>query len=365
LGVSSNATNYKVAYSFKAGADGSVPYAGLIDVAGALYGTTVSGGAAGDGTVFKFVPGGRESVVYSFKGGTDGANPLASLLDVNGTLYGTTSSGGTNGDGTVFKVDASSGVESVVYSFKGGTDGANPESGLVSVNGELYGTTTAGGTSNNGTIFKVDPSGKEIVVYRFGGGSDGLAPAATLIDVKGELYGTTSGSYSSGTADTVFKVSLAGKETPLYHFSFGLDGENASLLDVGGELYGTTDGGGSSDDGSVFKLSTAGVETTIYSFTQPPDGAEPLAGLIEVNDAFYGTTVQGGNAKGCANEFFAGCGTIFTVSPSGVETVLHEFEPTNDGEGPTAPLLNVGGTLYGTTTAGGASGNGTIFSLTL
>jgi uncharacterized repeat protein (TIGR03803 family) len=172
-----------------------------------LYGTTETGGASGDGTVFEISTAGKERVIYSFTGKPDGASPQASLISVNGALYGTTTAGGTSNYGTVFEISRS-GKERVVYSFKGGTDGANPAASLINVNGTLYGTTTAGGgASGSGTVFSVNRWGKETVLYGFKGGTDGAVPSASLIDVNGTLYGTTFLGGSSGFG-TVFKLPL-------------------------------------------------------------------------------------------------------------------------------------------------------------
>jgi len=161
----------------------------LLDVGGTLYGTTYWGGATDNGTVFSVTPSGAESVIYSFKGGSDGGNPSAGLISVGGTLYGTTYGNPAIGNGTVFSVTPS-GTETVLYSFKGGSDGAGPRAGLLEFNGLLYGTTLGGG-NGNGTVFNVTLAGTETVVHSFQGGSDGKDPQAALINVHGTLYGTT------------------------------------------------------------------------------------------------------------------------------------------------------------------------------
>jgi uncharacterized repeat protein (TIGR03803 family) len=352
---------YSVLYSFKDGSgDGANPYAGLINVNGTFYGTTPAGGANGDGTVFSMTTSGMETVLYRFKGGRDGAQPWAGLLNVNGTLYGTTAGGGANNDGTVFSITPS-GKEKVLHSF-GLTDGHNPVAGLLNVNGTLYGTTTGGGANNDGTVFSITPSGKEIRLYSFGGIGDGAKPWAGLVNVKGTLYGTTyvGGAYNVGT---VFAITKSFTETVLHSFKGSEDGAypEAGLLNVKGTLYGTTTsyGGGV---GAVFSVTTSGTETVLYSFkgSKLGDGGVPYAGLIDVKGTLYGTTVHGGTH---------GDGTVFSMTTSGTETVLYRFKGSNHGDGdyPTAPLLNVNGTLYGTTYNGGNAGCdggcGTVFSL--
>jgi uncharacterized repeat protein (TIGR03803 family) len=352
---------YSVLYRFKgAPGDGYIPVAGLLNVKGTLYGTTFLGGANNDGIVFSITPSGEETVLYSFKGGSgDGENPYAGLLNVNGTLYGTTVSGGANGDGTVFKL-TTSGSETVLYSFKGGSgDGEDPYAGLLNVKGTLYGTTGLGGTNADGTVFSITTSGAETLLYSFKGGSaDGEDPDAGLINVNGTFYGTTQkgGAHSDGT---VFSITPSGAETLLYSFKGGSgDGEDpyAGLLNVKGTLYGTTQSGGASDDGTVFEITTSGTETVLYSFKGSSDGQYPYASLLNLKGTLYGTTGQGGGS-------YRG-GTAFAVTTSGKETVLHIFGPgSGDGENPNGGLINVKGTLYGTTEDGGVSNQGTVFSL--
>ena len=176
-----------VLHSFHSGGDGLYPEAGLIDVSGTLYGTTEVCGTHDFGAVFSVNPAtGAETVLYCFAGGTDGANPFAGLIDVKGKLYGTTANGGNSNEGTVFSVDPTSGAETVRYSFSGGTDGGIPVASLIDVKGTLYGTTKAGGTVGAGTAFSLDAAtGVETVLHSFAGGSDGTYPVASLIDVKG------------------------------------------------------------------------------------------------------------------------------------------------------------------------------------
>jgi uncharacterized repeat protein (TIGR03803 family) len=193
--------------------DGSGPNGALINVGGTLYGTTLLGGGTGCGgygcgTVFKITTGAVESVVYSFKGGTDGSYPNG-LVNVAGTLYGTNHYGGPANAGTVFKV-TTSGIESVIYSFQGGADGSYPVGTLISVGGVLYGTTQSGGPAGYGTVYNVTKKGAETVLHAFTGGSDGLCPNGSLINVGGTLVGTTvnggGSSTCAGGCGTVFQV---------------------------------------------------------------------------------------------------------------------------------------------------------------
>jgi uncharacterized repeat protein (TIGR03803 family) len=307
---------------------------------------------------------GTERVVYAFKGDKDSEYPDGSLIAVAGKLYGTTV--GSNGNrkcsdecGTVFEV-STAGTERVVYSFKGGNDGLGPLAGLIDVDGTLYGTTGYGGANDTGTVFAVSTSGTERVLHSFGtgSGSDGKYPDAGLIAVGSELYGTTDTGGAKGYG-SVFEVSTSGKERVLYSFGGGADGANpgASLIAVGGELYGTTqDVGANGTGGTVFKVSTSGTERVLHSFGSGSDGADPLASLIDVKGVLYGTTAEGGVNGG---------GTVFSISTSGMEHVLYRFKGGKDGAGPYAGLVDVNGSLYGTTSGGGggANGGGTIFDV--
>jgi len=361
-------SSYQLVYSFgRLLGDGTNPWADLLNVKGRLYGTTVGGGA-GSGTVFSVTPSGKEKVIHSFDGPGDGGYPYGTFINVNGTLYSTTAGGGTMGYGTVFSVTPS-GTETVLHSFGGSQDGSDPYAGLLNVNGTLYGVTSMGGgaycsSRGCGTVYSITTSGNETVLYSFKGGSgDGVLPTAVLVDVKGTLYGTTSRGGVNGDG-TVFSVTTSGtEETVLHSFGGSGDGETpaAGLLNVNGTLYGTTSSGGANCSsrgcGTVYSITRHGKETVLYRFKGGSgDGEYPNAVLINVNGTLYGTTTGGG---------VNGDGTVFSVTTSGTEeTVLHSFGGSGDGEVPYAGLLNVNGTLYGTTYEGGANGDGTVYSIT-
>ena len=374
VAVTAQAANFSVAHQFQGGSDGAFATAGLIRAGAAFYGTTSGGGGDGNfGTVFSLTKDGAETVLHSFQGGTDGAYPEDGLIDVGGTLYATTQNGGSvDNFGTVFSV-TTSGIETIIHVFRGGTDGAYPFAGLIDMGGTFYGTTSAGGIYGNGTVFSVTPAGTEKVVYSFLGGIDGAAPKAGLIDVGGKLYGTTSagGSYDAGT---VFSITPGAAENMIYAFHGGIDNGDGvdpvgGLVDVGGRLYGTTRAGGANNAGMVFSVTTNGRERVVYSFGRTGDnGAVPFAGLIDVAGTLYGTTYVGGIVRKCSGQ---GCGTVFSLTTTGVETVLHSFGG-GDGAYVYGGLLNERGTLYGTTLRGGAGacaigeiiGCGVVFSLT-
>ncbi len=185
------AASEAVVYSFKGGSDGANPSASLVSMGGILYGTTRYGGS-GFGTVFSINPAtGAEAVAYSFTGGSDGGTPLAELINVGGALYGTTAAGGKFGKGAVYSVDPATGAEAVVHSFAGRADGAGPTAALINVSGLLYGTTSIGGASSKGTVFAVTPTtGAITVLHSFAGGADGADPNAALIEAGSTIYGT-------------------------------------------------------------------------------------------------------------------------------------------------------------------------------
>jgi uncharacterized repeat protein (TIGR03803 family) len=395
--------------------DGAYPQAGVVfDAAGNLYGTTDNGGPAGNGTVFKLTPprsgvgNWTETILYIFCTGgypcPDGANPMAGLIfDSAGALYGTTGSGGTDANcGTVFKLTpaARSGgpwTEHVLYSFGSQSgDGCGPRADLIfDSSGALYGTTENGGANDAGTVFKLIPptttggNWTETVLYTFcpaGSPCDGSRPLAGLIvDKPGNLYGTTIEGGSSG-AGIVFKLirpaSANGVWTPQVLYNFCrlqncADGENPQAgltFDAAGNLYGTTSLGGNGGGGTIFKLmppaSSGGswTESVLYNFcTQQncADGGLPLAGLTSDGAGnLYGTTAFGGvtSAVCDANQY---CGTVFKLARNGTFSVLHSFTRTgNDGAAPLAGVVvGPGNALYGTTANGGSANFGTVFKL--
>jgi uncharacterized repeat protein (TIGR03803 family) len=368
-----NVDTESVIYSFAGGSDGSHPTNGnLTNLASTLYGTTETGGASDEGMVFASTTSGAESVLYAFKGfadGMDGSNPFAGLTNVGGTLYGTTIEGGGSNTGSIFMI-TTSGTYGQVYSFGNSGDGEYPVAGLTKVGSTLYGTTESGGANNFGTVFKIKcrrGSCTESVLHSFGSGSDGQDPLAGLTNVGGTLYGTTNNGGASNDG-TVFAITTSGAESVLHSFAGGSDGAfpaYAGLTKVGSTLYGTTRQGGASNEGTVFAITTSGAESVIHSFAGGSDGLLPYGGeLLKAGGTLYGATEYGGDL-GCRSSGH-GCGTIFSVSvKSGAEAVVYAFEGGSDGANPQAGLTNVGGTLYGTTYEGGANNLGTVFSLSL
>lgn len=356
-----------VVYSFGNGTDdGTFPYAGLIDAgAGILYGTTTSGGTYKNGTLLSLdLDTDAETVLWSFGSGTDGQAPYANVIKVKGNLYGTTTGGGTEGSGgTLFSFDLKSGTETVVHSFDI-SDGQEPFY-LTKVKDKLYGTTLWGGGygngNGNGTVYAFKlKTGITKKLYAFGTGTDSANPVGVLVSVNGTLYGAAGagGIYGYGTVYAFNEKTHA--ETLLWSFGNGTDGRspNAGLINISGTLYGTTTLGGAYGYGTVFSLNPqTDAETVLWSFGNGTDGQDPNKTLTYVNGALYGTTMFGGTNSDS--------GTAYSLNLStNAETVLWSFGSGTDGQYPDSDLLNVNGTLYGTTILGGANGKGTVFSLT-
>ncbi len=384
------ASSYRSLYSFTGGGDGGDPATALaFDSAGNAYGTTVTGGADGCGTVFQLTPSGgqwTETVLYSFTCFADGKNPYGGVtLDTEGNLYGTTVAGGSGGTctgdgcGVVFKLTKSGSMynHSVLYNFTGGNDGFGPGSAVVfDSSGNLYGTTPDGGAYGFGVIYQLSPNAggwTQTVLHAFTGGSDGAVGSlgALLIDAHGNLFGVTEigGDNSVGT---VYEISPTGGSwnfTTLYAFAGQPDAAfpyGGLIADASGALYGTTYFGGANGMGAVYELRptpSGWKEFVLYSFQGGTDGSLPTSTLLfDSAGHLYGTTTTGGN-PGCD------CGTIFQLSPASVirwkETVVHVFGSSQDGAYPSYGLTSDSmGNLYGTAVLGGAHGQGMVFEFT-
>jgi uncharacterized repeat protein (TIGR03803 family) len=382
------AAEEKVLHSFSDnGLDGyNVSPGVVLGASGNLYGTTLQGGAYGDGAVFGLTPeaggGWRETLLHSFnQDGTDGFNPYGTvILDAAGNLYGTTCCGGASKGGAVFELSPIEGggrQETTLCAFgQNATDGTEPLGSLVFDGaGSLYGTTNQGGTYNYGTVFKLTRTSggnwTEAVLYSFDA-NDGHYPSSSLvIDGLGNLYGTTP-YYGPGGGGTAFELTpTAGGswvETILHSFSTsggdGYEPDHWLIFDGAGNLYGTTYDGGTYDYGTVFELkpSTGGAwtEAVLHSFDNRGgvQGYWPAAGLVfDAAGNLFGTTVLGGAY---------GEGTVFGLAPQSngdwAERTLYGFGRSGDGQIPDSGLIfDAKGNLYGTTQAGGAYGGGTVF----
>jgi uncharacterized repeat protein (TIGR03803 family) len=315
------------------------------------YGGSAGCDDIGCGTVFEVAPDGTETVLYAFPGGAGGTFPVAGVIrDKAGNLYGTTAEGGTvntncqgSGCGTVFKL-APNGTETVLYTFAGGSDGDTPQAGLIEDSaGNLYGTTYEGGTGCTyfgcGTVFKIAPGGTKTTLYSFKGGTDGATPYSGLIaGSSGNFYGETSEGGGTGCSGygcgTVFELAADGTETVLHAFAGGSDGAGpgAGLIkDKAGNLYGTTGGGGSGNCGigedlgcgTIFEVAPDGTETVLHAFQNVRSHGYDPGGLIKDKDAhLVGTTFNGGirscfgwpGRSGSAPAYHPrGCGIVFRL----------------------------------------------------
>lgn len=332
------------------------PNSGLtVGADGALYGTTQNGGQSRTGSIYRFTTSGSFSLFASLGAGTTDLQwPTGAVVQAaDGSFYGMARNGGAYGAGGIFKIDKQGAVTTVRSLFYG-PDGANPQSALIqATDGNFYGTTYRGGAFNWGTIFRMTPSGAVTTLHVFGG-VDGASPTSRLIQgPDGALYGTTT--------LTVFRMTLAGDFLKLHDLEAAGLGAAPSLplvLAPNGMPYGTTYNGGAHIAGSVYKIRTDGTGYTIvYSFgANYNDGYSPSSGLLRAsNGSLYGTTSAGG-----ANSF----GTIFRIDSNDLFSVVHTFDGDN-GAGPEAGLMQArDGNLYGT--AGGGTGTGgVIYRLTL
>ena len=369
------------------GADGALPRGGLILVDGNLIGTTDTGGAHNDGTVFEAATsGGSLTTLVSFDT-ADGSNPSGGLIVTSsGDLLGITNGGGASStgvvyDGTVFELAPVSGGYSNTPTTLAGFSDQNTEEGggpngtlLQTSGGALFGTTLAGGADESGSVFEVPAGGGTPVTVASFDGMDGTAPYGTLIaDAAGDLFGTT---FGGGTANdgTVYEIAATPgghDSTPIVLASFdGTDGARpyAGLVaDSAGDLFGVTGSGGLAGDGAVFEIAKQGTgyaaaPTALAAF-DGADGSDPVGGLIiDAKGDLFGTTSSGGTG---------GVGTVFEIADTATgyaasPTTLASFD-TTDGADSIAPLVaDASGDLFGTTTGGGPGmgEDGTIFEVT-
>jgi uncharacterized repeat protein (TIGR03803 family) len=387
LGIAS-ASSTKVIYSFAGGNDGEYLDTDLVmDSAGNIYGSTVQGGDFSSGTVFQLSPSGAgwtHTVLYSFTGSTDGAEPYKGVtLDAHGNIYGTTVSGGggscEGGCGVVFKLTNSGGTwtQTVIHQFTGGSDGSGPGSGLTfDQQSNIYGMTPTGGAYGLGTVYQLQPQANGTwtlnVLHAFTGGDDGSSASAgrLILDHSGNLYGVTTvgGAHGDGVVFEITHTNGVWTLATLYAFKDQPDGAlpyGGVIFDQAGNLYGTTYYAGVHDVGTVYKLTrTRGtwVETVLYNFKGGNDGSSPISTLVSDKAGnLYGTTSAGGTQ--------CDCGVIFKLAPNSngtwTETVPYRF-PGAPGAGfaYNGLVSDSAGNLYGATTHGGDTNDGTIYKFT-
>ncbi len=340
---------------------------------GLLYGMTSFSGDSGEGTIYYYdALNSVSKKVYAF-GKVSGGGPSGDLIQgTDGNLYGMTFSNGANKFGTIFKFNPSNNTLTVIHDFDS-VHGKGASASLIqATDGNLYGMTPQGGTSNDGVLFKCSTTGTYSVMVNFtgtSGGAIGAAPYGSLMEASdNNLYGTTSGGGTSGNG-TIFKYTLAGVYSVLVNFtgSSGLyigSNPRGTLVQepTYGYLYGLTYRGGSSDDGTVFYVTTGGTFSNIASFTGS-NGQYPFGKLVEVTDAsfekyFYGMTAGGGSHND---------GTIFNFqAPPNTPTLstVYNFTSSASGAGNSpygSLMLASNDSLYGTTYTGGPGFAGTLF----
>ena len=403
-------SSFTVLRSLDRAADGAYSKSDLIQAAdGNFYSMTNSGGTNGAGTIFKITPTGTFTVLRNLSS-ADGQNPLGNLFqNTDGFLYGMAPYGGTHGDGTFFKI-STAGAFTLLYSLTSGTDGSEPNGGVIkSTDGNFYGLTSYGGSNFGGTAFKITATGAFTLLTSFNGAALGNTPYESLLrGSDSAFYGTTSNAGPNQYYGTIFKI-CAGNTTLLHAFnnSQGSYPKGSLVEATNGVLYGTTENGGSNNAGTIFKITRSGTYTVLRNLLSSTDGAEPNGSLIQATDGnlygmnntagtnsggtifkmtlagnytvlrnlntadgyypfgdlvqgtdgnFYGTTSTGGST---------GAGTIFKITPTGTYTVLHNLSTTADGANPKGSLVqHSNGNFYGMTTQGGTYGGGTIFKIT-
>jgi uncharacterized repeat protein (TIGR03803 family) len=303
--------------------------------------------------------------------GANGSKPFGGPLvqGLDGNFYGTTWMGGTSGDGTVYRITPAGG-QTTLHSFDG-TDGKQPLAGLVlGTDGNFYGGTEIGGAHGFGTLFKITPSGTLTTIYNFcaeGGEcvNTGSQPIGGLVQGHdGNFYGTTAGAGGTYGHGTIFKITPAGALTTLYSFN-EIAGSYMPLVQTeAGEFWGLTDVGGADNFGTVYTYNS-GTFTTVLSF-DGSNGSYPDYGALvqDTSGNFYGTTSQGGAYTTCGDT--SGCGTVFKVTSGGVLTTLHSFGSSSaDGAAPLGGLgYGTDGNFYGAAEAGGTNNDGVLFNIT-
>jgi uncharacterized repeat protein (TIGR03803 family) len=366
ISAGARAQSITTLHAFPGAPGGSTPAGSLIQGPdGNFYGTTQVGGVNDQGTVYRMTPAGAITILRSFAAAT-GWDPIAGLvLGSDGNFYGTTALGGVgpmSGSGVVFRITPG-GAYTVLHFFAASTaEGRAPVAPLVRGNdGNFYGTTSDGGPSGAGTIFRISPSGVFTVLHAFTGADGDSSQAPLALGPDGNFYGTASGG-GAANGGVVFRITPAGVYTVLRSFTFvapdGWGPRSGLTLGADGNFYGTTQFGGANGQGTTFRITPAGATTILHSFAGN-EGDSPIGGLLRASDGlFYGTCGFGGSTTN---------GTLFSMTPAGAVTLLHTFTNQVDGGLPVATLLqasNGAGAIYGTTLTGGPGiSSGTVFRL--
>lgn len=341
-------------------ADGGLP-GGLVSGGGTLFGATAQGGANGFGILYSIgTNGGNFNVLHNFTGEPDGAFPNEPLVS-GATLFSTTYQGGiTNNFGSIFKIGTNGTGYTVLRQFTNFPDAQQPIAGLVLGGETLYGVSLGGGTTNSGTVFKIDTNGASFAILRhFTNSLDGSQPRGRLLLIGATLYGTTASGGSNGLG-TVFKLNTNGSGySVIYHFP-GAPGAAipwTGLVSDGNTLYGTTTGGGTAGAGTVFALGTNGGGFTLLHSLTNSEGLSPQSPLTLNGSTLYGTALVQGTGSG---------GILFQVQTNGAGfLVLKNFKSSTTGANPKGQVVLNGKNIFGVNSAGSAGGAGSLYSLKL
>jgi uncharacterized repeat protein (TIGR03803 family) len=367
--------SFTLLHAFGTNADGRSPIGGVTLCESTLYGTTFEGDNSSgyfSGIIYSISTNGSNyTILHSFSG-SDGENPTTIPVVSNGIIYGTTYAGGSNNDGVIYRLGASgSNSFNILHTFDG-SGGTAPNGDLLLAGGTLYGT-TAFSSPGAGAIYSICTNGSNFtVLYSFTGGADGAKPnSGQLVLSSNTLYGMTS---AGGTSNygVIYSVWTNGSNFTVLHTFTPAGGVTpmGNLVLSGNTLYGTTELGGSNGFGTVFSIGIDGSNyTQLHVFTIDSDVANPVCTLLLSSNILYGTTENGGNGN---------AGTVFSINTDGSDfQVLYEFSafvaypynsptPTNsDGYNPLGTLSLSGTNLYGIAAYGGPNAGGTLFQLTL
>jgi uncharacterized repeat protein (TIGR03803 family) len=347
------AQTYTVLHEFTGGVDGAFPHQMIQGADGNFYGTSTFGGANNFGNIYKLDPSDSLTVLYSFEGGAGGVEPEGTVFrDSNGDLYGTTREGGDPHCkcGIFFELDTNDDF-TILHTFTG-ADGAFASNNIVSVNGDLYGTTESGGSNGWGVIYKITKTGHYTVVHNF--------PSDNYLNTQSDLTRDSTGNIYGETFASIFKLDTAGNFSTIYTFTDGVnDGAGPVghlILNASGMITGTAlRSPDSSDCGEVFRLESDGTAKALHHFSGWANGCSPETGLIDVGSVLYGTTAYGGDLN-CT--LFAreeqGCGLLYQIDKTGKYTAIHAFDGT-DGAWPQDELTKGSdGSVYGITKIGGS-----------
>lgn len=354
---------------FEPAADGGSPRGGLAaGTDGNLYGMTRTGGLGNYGTIFRFNPvTSTYTVIKHLYASTDGGNPQENLVrGTDGNFYGTNYMGGANGLGTIFRINPVTNAYAVLHSFTGAGTGQNPMGSLVRANdGNFYGTTYLGGSGGIGVIFRISQGGTFSVVRHLKGPDGGYNRGSLTLGNDGNLYGL---GYNGGATGggTLFRLNPVTNAYTVMRNLSGADGlfPNGSLVkDSNGTFYGMMTSGGANSAGTIFRYVPGGAYTVLRSLNMLTDGGYPNGSLIRGTDgSFYGLTSSGGGNSSRNSQ-----GTLFKINPSvspAAFTVMIRFDGSAQGNTPNASLVQGSdGAFYGTNSAGGATGHGTIFKI--